>query len=215
VRQSCFVAETPTPARQNAHTNISYIPNFRDRNIVSLVDFHQRRTESPTYLQGQTSGTSQGAHRDRSSRPSMGIALAASSTVCGAQGGDTRGSDSSMMRQERQDSSSDNQNNSRRPAAPDPDSSDTSTSSEETSASNGPPRSTQSTPPGRSRRQSNSGINERMAVCMEQMTDIVIHNNRPSQNDRSYSSTTEVFTDDLPDIESKKSFYKECDASVN
>jgi hypothetical protein len=34
-----------------------------------------------------------------------------------------------------------------------------------------------------------------------------VNNSRSSQNDRSYSSNTEVFTDDLPDKESKEEFY--------
>jgi hypothetical protein len=139
----------------------------------------------------------------------MGIASAASSTVCGAQGGETRGSVSSITRQERQDSSSDNQDSGRgpQPRPADPDSSDSSTSFTETLASNGPQRSPPRTPPRRSRRRRGSDIEERMVVCMEHIAEIAAHNNRSTQNDRSYSSNNEVFTDDLPYKESNKSFY--------
>jgi hypothetical protein len=53
--------------------------------MVGLDDFHPRRTDPLADLQDYTnqpaSEASHGGHRDRSSRPSMGIALAASSTV--------------------------------------------------------------------------------------------------------------------------------------
>jgi hypothetical protein len=127
-RQNYFVAETLTPVRQNAPTNIYYIPNYRDRNIVSLDDYHPRRTDdgplthSRNCLYQTPSGTLQGAHRDCSPRPSTVIASAVLSTVRETQG-ESRRSVSSITRQESQDSSSDNQENRRvpwpRPAAPD------------------------------------------------------------------------------------------------
>jgi hypothetical protein len=64
-----FVAETLTPVRQNAPTNISYIPNYRDRSIVGLDDFHPRRTNDNPLAHSHdcpnqtASGASQGAQR--------------------------------------------------------------------------------------------------------------------------------------------------------
>jgi hypothetical protein len=78
LRLSYFVAETPV--RQNALTNISYIPNYRDRSIVGLDDFHLRRTDDDPLTHSHdcpnqtSSGASQGAHRVCSTRLSTGIA---------------------------------------------------------------------------------------------------------------------------------------------
>jgi hypothetical protein len=45
-----------------------------------------------------------------------------------------------------------------------------------------------------------------MEIALPAMVN-AMQNNRSSQNDRTYSSNTEVFTDDLPERESKQAFY--------